>query len=132
MIGSGHRVWRYLEAAWRVRSVRSWWSGGFLRFAVLSYAGTDSGEKTVVRHPCQPEVFQVMAAPTIRSAFTQIKAQQLERLCETYDPSIEDEDKASWQFGGAPLGYDGTGAMLVFAHGEIGRASCRERGCKKM
>lgn len=117
MIGSGHRVWRYLEAAWRVRSVRSWWSGGFLRFAVLSYAGTDSGEKTVLRHPCKPEVFQVMAAPTIHSAFTQFKAQQMERLCETYDPSIEDEDTASWQFGGAPLGYDGTGALLVFAHG---------------
>lgn len=25
-IGSGKRAWTYLQAAWRVRSVRSWWS----------------------------------------------------------------------------------------------------------
>ena len=119
MVGSGDRVWRYLEAAWLVRSVRSWWSGGFLRFGVIAYAGTDIGERRVARHACKPTFMLVKPAPTIRTVFSAGKAEQLERLCEAYVPAATADGKEAPWGGPAhhPLGYGGAGALLVFAHG---------------
>lgn len=119
MVGSGDRVWRYLEAAWLVRSVRSWWSGGFLRFGVIAYAGTELGESRVVRHESQPTLMLVKPAPTIRTVFSAGKAEQLERLCETYVPAATADGKeAPWgRPAHHPQGYGGAGALLVFAHG---------------
>lgn len=119
MVGSGHRVWRYLQAAWRVRSVRSWWSGGFLRFGVVAYAGTEPGERFVVGHASKPQYMLVKPAPTIRTVFSIGKAQQMERLCEAYTPAAMADGKAQ-PWGGqehSPLGYGSAGALLVFAHG---------------
>ena len=87
MVGSGHRVQSYLQAAWLVRSIRSWWSGGFLRFGVVAYAGTEAGERSVAGHACQPKYMVVKPAPTIRTVFSVGKAQQMERLCEAYAPA---------------------------------------------
>lgn len=119
MVGSGDRVWRYLEAAWLVRSVRSWWSGGFLRFGVIAFAGTEIGERRVARHESKPKFMLVKPAPTIRTVFSAGKAEQLERLCEAYVPAATvDGNEVPW--GGPahhPLGYGGAGALLVFAHG---------------
>jgi hypothetical protein len=119
MVGSGDRVWRYLEAAWLVRSVRSWWSGGFLRFGVIAYAGTEIGEHRVVRHESKPTFMLVKPAPTIRTVFSVGKAEQLERLCEAYVPAATADGKEAPWGGPAhhPLGYGGAGALLVFAHG---------------
>jgi hypothetical protein len=47
LIGSGRRARDYLEAAWQVRSVRSWSSLRLLRFEVLAYATTDHGRRRV-------------------------------------------------------------------------------------
>jgi hypothetical protein len=121
IVGSGHRVWNYLQAAWLVRSVRSWWSGGFLRFGVVAYAGTEVGMRYVVGHASKPKYMVVKPAPTIRTVFSVGKAQQMERLCEAYVPSaIADGKTHPLGWGGPahnPLGYGGAGALLVFAHG---------------
>jgi len=119
IVGSGNRVLRYLQAAWLVRSVRSWWSGGFLRFGVIAYAGTELGMRSVLGHACKPKYMVVKPAPTIRTVFSALKAQQMERLCETYVP-FADGKAPLWGWGGAshnPLGYGGAGVLLVFSHG---------------
>lgn len=117
LVGTGQRAYRYLEAAWRVRSVRSWWSGHFLQFAVVAYASTTRGSDCVQHHPCKPEVIHVMPCPTIDSSFSMTHAAAMKRLCETYDPTASDPGVAPWAFGGTSLGYGNTGALLVFAHG---------------
>lgn len=118
LIGSGQRAYSYLQAAWLVRSVRSWWSGKFMRFAVVAYASTEQGERHVKSHNSRPDVFHVMPCPTISTAFSPFKAGQMRRLCETYDPtSIDSADLPPWGRLGGSLGYNGTGALLVFAHG---------------
>lgn len=117
LIGTGDRAHRYLEAAWRVRSVRSWWSGQFLKFAVVAYASTNRGEKFVRGHPCDPEVFHVMPCPTIDTAFSEIEATAIKRLCEIYDPTVPPQRVDPWVFGSPSLGYGNTGALIVFAHG---------------
>jgi hypothetical protein len=72
-VGSGKRVRTYIEAAWRVRSVRSWWSAGIakgLRFEVVAYAATLGGRQNVEDHPgnihylCKEDIGPVLHART--------------------------------------------------------------------
>lgn len=117
LVGSGDRASRYLEAAWRVRSVRSWWSGRFIRFGVMAYAATEFGEASVLRHACKPVVHSVIPCPTIDTVFSKSQAEKLKRLCSAYDPTLEASAKNPWAWYASSLGYGNTGAMLVFAHG---------------
>lgn len=102
LIGSGDRASRYLEAAWLVRSVRSWWSGKLMKFAVMAYSATESGERWVARHPSKPEIHIVLPCPTIDTSFPPKEAEQMKMLCTTYDPTD-----------GEPGPPPGSGAALV-------------------
>jgi len=117
LIGSGDRARRYLEAAWRVRSVRSWWSGGLVKFAVMAYSATEFGEEFVSRHSCVPKVHIVLPCPTIDTTFSKPVAEQMKRLCTAYDPTDGEPGHAPWVWSGPSLGYGNAGALLVFAHG---------------
>lgn len=114
LVGSGKRAYDYLSAAWKVRSVRSWRSGGFLRFGVIAYAMTQSGQSRINRHPCKPLTSCVQPCPTICSAFSGSAVDAYVSLCERYDPvsprpGIGRVDES--------LGYGGVGALIAFAHG---------------
>ncbi len=114
LVGSGKRAYDYLSAAWKVRSVRSWWSGGFLQFGVIAYAMTQSGQTRIRHHPCKPLTSCVQPCPTIFSAFSAAKAAAYVRLCERYDPVAPRPGSSNDdQF----LGYGGVGALIAFAHG---------------
>lgn len=111
LIGSGTRARTYLEAAWRVQSVKSWWSGrsvAGLHFAVVAYTATDAGAAFVKKHKTLPEVFVVERCPTIKSEFGVTKARRISELCKAKAPDLPDN---------AALGYGGTGALIAFAHG---------------
>lgn len=109
LVGSGKRAKTYLEAAWRVRSVRSWWSGRFLRFEVVSFAATERGKKVVGSHHCKPLVSAVIPCPTIQSSYDREEADFVEKLCVAYDPIKKDAVES--------LGVGGLGALIAFAHG---------------
>jgi hypothetical protein len=110
-IGSGQRATRYIEAAWRVRSVRSWWSArarcGF-GFEVIGYAATESGRNLIESHRAQPSVHVVASCPTIQTNFGTSDRQILYDLCNRYAPV---------RTGLPPLGFGSTGALIAFAHG---------------
>jgi hypothetical protein len=126
-VGSGGHVWDYLEAMWRVRSVKSWHSGGRVRFHVICYAAMDSGQKRLTAHPCRPELSTVRPCPTIETQFSEKERSQIEDLCYRYDPVSHDHSKADPSVPddydhphsdrAESLGYDGGGALLAFAHG---------------
>ena len=110
-LGTGRRARTYLQAAWRVRSVRSWWSARAskgMSFEVMAYSATAQGQAYVRSHPCAPTVSIVAACPTI-SAMPDTKRERLETLCCRYDP-------LQGRYGEA-LGYGGIGALVAFAHG---------------
>ncbi|MGX6571441.1 phosphoribosyltransferase-like protein [Cupriavidus necator] len=113
-VGSGKRTYNYLSAAWKVRSVRSWKSGGFLRFGVIAYAMTQSGQSRIDHHPCKPLTSCVQPCPTIFSAFSRSAVDAYVSLCERYDPV---RPKAGTFNDNGFLGYGGVGALIAFAHG---------------
>lgn len=114
LVGTGKRAYHYLSSAWKVRSVRSWRSGGFLRFGVIAYAMTQSGQSRINRHPCKPLTSYVQPCPTIYSAFSGSAVNAYVSLCERYDPvSRRPEAFNDDEF----LGYGGVGALIAFAHG---------------
>ena len=110
IIGSGMRAWSYLEAAWRVQSVKSWWSArtvAGLHFEVVSYSATEAGTAFVKKHKSLPEVHIVERCPTIKSEFGVTKARKISALCKRKAPDLPDDEA---------LGYRGTGALIAFAH----------------
>lgn len=114
LVGSGKRTYDYLSAAWKTRSVRSWRSGGFLRFGVIAYAMTQSGQSRIERHPCKPFTSCVQPCPTIFSAFSGPTVDVYVNLCRRYDPvSTKPGTFNNNEF----LGYGGVGALIAFAHG---------------
>lgn len=108
-IGSGKRAHTFLQAAWRVRSVRSWWSGRATRglsFEVVAYAATQTGRAVVERHPSRPEVHVVVGCPTLDTEFSN---GDLRKLCVKYSPVPPSVMP--------PTGYAHGGALIAFAHG---------------
>ncbi|TGU89258.1 hypothetical protein EN794_046045 [Mesorhizobium sp. M00.F.Ca.ET.151.01.1.1] len=111
-IGSGDRAFRYIQAAWLVRSVRSWWSAKKtkgVRFEVAAYAATQSGQLRVKSHPSLPDIYIVRTCDTLSDYSMGEQAQKLRELCVRYDPLNHDRLES--------LGYRGTGALIAFAHG---------------
>lgn len=109
LIGSGTRARRYLQAAWRVRSVRSWWSSKHLRFEVVAYAVTPQGRSLVEAHPSKPRISVVAGCPTVDTLLPVELRKRVHRLCSDYAPKKRDAV--------GPLGFKGTGALIAFAHG---------------
>jgi hypothetical protein len=111
-VGSGTRVLRYLDAAWQVWSVRSWWSARAttgLRFAVAAYSATKYGQLAVEAHVSKPSILMVTPCPVIESKLSESIAKQVKEICIECDPIKSDEI--------ASLGFLGTGALIAFAHG---------------
>jgi hypothetical protein len=107
-LGSGKRTSDYLNAAWVVRSIKSWHSGKQTSFHVFAYSGTTKGIERVQKTRALPEVSIVKACPTIDTSFPR-RASHLKALCGRYDP-ISNHPKWS-------LGFDGVGALIAFSHG---------------
>jgi hypothetical protein len=109
-IGSGDRAWKYLQAAWRVRSVRSWWSlraSNGMGFEVVAYSGSLKGIKRVQSHPSAPLVSTVCACPTVSTSLSPADRQEATSLCERKNP-----DKKM-----PAMGFGEVGALIAFAHG---------------
>mgnify|MGYP001159919466 CR=1 FL=1 len=108
-IGSGQRAFLNLEAAWRVRSVKSWHSRKHLKFEVVAFSGTESGIQTVEKHPSQPVVSVVQGCPTLFMVDYE-KRRKLIDLCQRYGPP-------SGIDGYTRLGFGNSGCLLAFDHG---------------
>lgn len=108
-IGSGNRVRRYLEAAWRTPSIVSWASYRKVRFEVVAYSGTATGIKHVEKHSFRPTVHVVIGCPSLLHLSGPIR-DRLVKLCKDYCPTKPKGEMTE-------LGYGNTGALLVFAHG---------------
>ncbi|MGN8083302.1 phosphoribosyltransferase-like protein [Variovorax sp. 22077] len=104
-IGSGTRLNTVLDSLWRVRSVRSWCSGGLLRISVLAYSGTTNGIDLVEKHRCKPTVRALVSCPTINTSFGGAAMAAIRELCMQHAPT-----------GSLPLGFKETGALIAFEH----------------
>lgn len=111
LIGTGNRAVRYLDAAWKVFSFKSWWSGrgtSGMAFDVVAYAATPVGKGLVESHRLTPVVRIVAECPTIGNSLSDDDAVAIREVCIRYNPQSRMADA---------LGYEGTGALIAFAHG---------------
>ena len=108
-VGSGDRVLKYLNALWRVCSVRSWWSLRRVSLGVFCYAATPAGRKRAARHSAGPVFEMVRSCPTIVTEFGPEQRARVLDLCRKYDPLAKKD--------GNYLGHGRVGALLAFAHG---------------
>jgi hypothetical protein len=111
-VGSGQRALNYLAAAWRVRSVRSWWSARAnkgLKFEILCYASTSKGQSLLASHASRPSVYSILSCPTIWDLSGRDRVLRASDVCEEY--------ATVHKLTGEALGHRSTGALIAFAHG---------------
>lgn len=108
-IGSGKRVEDNLEAAWKVRSFKSWCSSGHLSFAVASYSGTQLGVARLERHRSKPTIALVRGCPTVNDLDYESRDRIID-FCERHAAKRLKNDRTA-------LGYGDAGALIVFDHG---------------
>jgi hypothetical protein len=105
LIGSGKRTREMLDSLWRVASVRSWVSSGYLRLSVFCYSATELGLREVRRHPGKPTVTKVRPCPTISNSFNLTDAITVENLCRRFPARAKE-----------PLGFKDIAALIAFEH----------------
>ena len=106
-IGSGTRISSMLNKFWHVPSVRSWWSLGWVRFKVITAAGTAGGIDVVRSHRTQPGVFARHIAPTVLSTEPALR-QRWRELIQTYGPAAGR--------GASGLGFGNNAALIAFSY----------------
>lgn len=85
-ISSGNQVIQYLNWIWANRTIRSWWSAGFVRFHVLSYLYTERAKDLVQRHPSQPKCNGIQVARRGHRHWPHTERAPIVELCEKYGP----------------------------------------------
>lgn len=108
-VGTGDRAWKFLNAFWRMPTIKSWRSSGLVQFHVIAYSATAGGAAHARSHPIKPEVHWLAPCPTIKTQYMESDANLIERVLVRYDPVDKDPVNS--------LGYGGQGAMLIFSHG---------------
>lgn len=109
-IGSGDQASRYLQSAWRISSVKSWKSGGFLDLEVVAFSASQVGLSKLEKHPSKPTVSIVEACPTVFD-YDAYGESDLAKLCMRYGPK-------DYESGSIPsLGHSDIGALIAFSHG---------------
>ncbi|MGN6094456.1 MAG: phosphoribosyltransferase-like protein [Luteibacter jiangsuensis] len=119
-IGSGKRICENLTAAWKVASVRSWWSNRRkfgISFSVIAYAATERGRKLVEEHPALPSIELAVRCPTLEDSFSRSRFHLAMELCERYAPASRSSKSDHRGAARRALGFGGTGALIAFAHG---------------
>ena len=99
-----------LDSMWKVASNRSWFSGNFIKFGVVSFSVTEQGKNFLESHPSNPTVLFSIPCPTVSSCFGRNESRRILALCSKYDP---DKHKDKW----SSLGYGGQGILIAYAHG---------------
>ncbi|AMA60047.1 phosphoribosyltransferase-like protein [Bradyrhizobium sp. CCGE-LA001] len=108
-VGSGQRIAEFHAALWANRTIRSWHSFGWIKFALVAYSATDRGRARVSRLlDLEPQL--VRGCPTFQELpVTRPERAALMAALKRYAKRTDSP--------GIPLRYDNTGSVLVFEHG---------------
>lgn len=110
-IGSGNRVWKYINSFWKERSIVSWHSLKYLKFNVIAYSGTESGITYVSDHKSEPEVKIFRDCPSIdQMPWLPAHKRAVRDLIREYGRYAH---KRSSMWGG----YRNTMGTMIFEHG---------------
>jgi hypothetical protein len=106
-VGSGTRVAGMLDKFWRVPSVRSWWSLGWIKFAVVAAAGTAEGMEALGEHRVAPTLKVRHIAPTVDTAEPALRVRWRTLIMSGQSVSTR---------GTAAFGFKDNAALIAFSY----------------
>ena len=110
LIGSGNRTRRFLDAVWIERTIRSWWSLGYIAIRVVAFSSTQYGLQYVEKANYRPAVVVDRTCPTYPELpWSKHKREMIAILCRSYGSHTSKPTMA--------MGYKRTMATMVFEHG---------------
>lgn len=111
-IGSGIRVYEFIDAFWRDKTIASWLSTKHIKIQVVAYSGTEQGTKLIESLKAKPELMMHRDSPSFKTL--PIKAGRrdlLLNLCEKYGRKALKKRKHVW------WGFNKGMSSLIFEHG---------------
>ena len=110
LIGSGHRARKFVDAIWLDRTIRSWWSLGYISIRVMAFSSTGRGQWHVARARCMPDVVVERSCPNyLELPWPKNKRDKIATLCRSYGSRTSKPTMA--------MGYGGSMVSMVFEHG---------------
>jgi hypothetical protein len=108
-IGSGQRVYDFLNAFWAHPSIKSWRSSKHIKFVLVAYSGMEAGIKLVATHKTKADVIIERDCPSFRDLpWKPIYVAEAVELCSKYGKKTCKKHLS--------LGYKNTMGAMVFEH----------------
>lgn len=111
-IGSGRRVYEFIDSFWRDKTIVSWLSTRHIKIQVVAYSATEQGIEALRNLKARPELIIYRDSPTFKTL--PIKAERrdaLISLCEKYGRKALKQRKHVW------WGFNKSMSSLIFEHG---------------
>ncbi|WP_233968158.1 phosphoribosyltransferase-like protein [Pectobacterium polaris] len=111
-IGSGRRVYEFIDAFWRDKTIVSWLSTKHIKIQVVAYSATEKGMAQLGSLKAKPELVIYRDSPTFKTL--PIKSERrdaLLHLCEKYGRKALKKRKHVW------WGFNKGMSSLIFEHG---------------
>ncbi|MFE4109406.1 hypothetical protein [Kosakonia sp. YIM B13611] len=111
-IGSGRRVYEFIDAFWRDKTIVSWLSTKHIKIQVVAYSATERGIELLGSLKAKPELIIHRDSPTFKTL--PIKAERRDALlylCEKYGRKALKKRKHVW------WGFNKGMSSLIFEHG---------------
>ena len=110
LIGSGRRARKFVDAIWLERTIRSWWSLGYISIKVLAFGSTGRGERHVTKARSRPAVVVERSCPNYSQLpWPNHKRDKVATLCKSYGSRTSRPTMA--------MGYERSMVSMVFEHG---------------
>lgn len=111
-IGSGRRVYEFIDAFWRDKTIVSWLSTKHINIYVVAYSATEQGIETLENLKAKPEILIHRDSPTFKTLpIKPEKRDLLFALCEKYGRKALKRRKNFW------WGFNKSMSSLIFEHG---------------
>ncbi len=108
IVGSGKRMDEFVKWVSMHPTIRSWRSFGWLRFAAISYAGSEKGAGRLERSNTIKEIRYAKYIPHGRIFWTQLQYKKISDLCKKYAKRTTRR--------GFPCGFGEALSLIVFEH----------------
>lgn len=113
LIGSGTRIYKFLDAFWRSKTIKSWISSGFLKFHVIAYSATEVGLKKIRTHKIKlasDPIYKITCPTFDKLPLEKKNINEIIDIFQRYGKKLRLPEKF-W------LGYKKSLGALVFTHG---------------
>ena len=108
IIASGNRIEKFSKWLYKTKTIKSWYSFGYIKFIACSYFASIYGENKLMRNKLIDEVLKVQSNGNGRSIWSASEKKEIQNLCIKYSKFTS---RSEW-----PLGFKEAFTTILLPH----------------